>query len=125
MKVKAKGKTLSAEKNSEVVQDFVSGSIYQPFDDRFREYYRAVDFTPPPSGTLSLTGSDENQDGAYITARIVLANGRDDYFSVEGRQGKSRSYEQGIESVEFKGYSTDPNYVGSGFFNLTLFRQPG
>lgn len=125
MKVKAKGKPLSVERTCEVVQDFVSGSIYQPFDDRFREYYRAVDFNPPPNGTLSITGSDENQTGAYITARVVLASGRDDYFSVEGRQSKARSYEQGIESVEFKGYSTDPNYIGSGFFSLTLFRQQG
>ncbi|MEN6348865.1 MAG: hypothetical protein ABFD08_05620 [Syntrophomonas sp.] len=125
MKAKIKEKPLSLDRKSEVVQDFVSGSIYQPFDDRFREYYRAVDFNPPPNGTLSMTGSDENQGGAYITARVVLVNGRDDYFSVEGRQGKSRSYEQGIESVEFKGYSSDPNYVGSGFFSLTLFRQQG
>ncbi|HWQ75581.1 MAG: hypothetical protein ABFD66_08945 [Smithella sp.] len=123
MKVKAKKRPLSVERKSEVVQDFVSGSIYQPFDDQFREYYRAVDFNPPPNGTLSMTGSDENQAGAYITARVVLANGREDDFSVEGRQGKSRSYEQGIVSVEFKGYSTDPSYVGSGYFSLTLFRQ--
>ncbi|MEQ8176362.1 MAG: hypothetical protein ABRQ26_15020 [Syntrophomonadaceae bacterium] len=123
MKVKAKEKPVSLGCGNEVIQDFVSGSIYQPFDDRFREYYRSVDFNPPPKGTLSMTGSDENQAGAYITARVVLANGRDDYFSVEGRQGKSRSYEQGIESVEFKGYSTDPNYVGSGYFSLTLFRH--
>lgn len=123
MKAKAKEKPLSVDRKSEVVQDFVSGSIYQPFDDRFREYYRAVNFNPPPNGTLSMTGSDENQAGAHITARVVLANGRDDYFSVEGRQGKSRSYEQGIESVEFKGYSSDPNYVGTGYFSLTLFRQ--
>lgn len=123
MKVKAKQKPLAFEGKSDTVQDFVSGSIYQPFDDRFREYYRAVDFNPPPNGTLSMTGSDENQAGSFITARVVLANGRDDYFSVEGRQGKSRSYDQGIESVEFKGYSTDPNYVGTGYFSLTLFRR--
>lgn len=120
MKAKESAKSLGLRK--EVVQDFVSGAIYQPFDDRFREYYKSVGFDNPPNGTLNVTGSDENPADAVVTARVTLANGRDDYFMVEGRQSKSRSYEQGILSVEFKGFSSDPAATGSGFFNLTLFR---
>lgn len=109
--------------NGQLYQDFASGTIFQAFDDEYREYYRAEGFTAPPSGTVNISGSDANPPDYVITARILLANDLADYLSVEGSQGKSRSYKEGIKSVEIKGLSPDQSATGSGFYSLNLFRR--